>query len=106
MECRKLVLNRARIALQGCRRPAASYRFPGRFTSDIRRTLKIGARGRPYFVANASNRVNQLAVRTVIDLLPQVVDIDVDDVGERIAGKFPNMLDDFGASGWKSLAQH
>src|SRR5579885_876812 len=51
----------------------------------------------PQDVAAAPDRVDQLALPPLVDLVPQVADVDVDDVREGVEIQVPDVLGDHGA---------
>src|SRR5262249_10840634 len=48
-------------------------------------------------IANTANRANQRTLGAGIELAAKIVDVNVDDVGDRSAIHSPNLLDDRGA---------
>ena len=50
-----------------------------------------------YAIADAAHCANQRAVEAKIDLAPQVVDVDIHDVGHCVEIQLPHLPDDCGS---------
>ena len=56
--------------------------------------IEHGAPSGPQDVADAADRVDEGRVEAVVDLAPEVVDVEVDDVGARLGVVAPDVLQD------------
>src|SRR5258708_1313573 len=57
-------------------------------------------------VSDAAYGLDQLGLIAVVDLAPQMPDVDIDDIGETVVVHIPHVLDDHGAAQRPALVTH
>ena len=57
----------------------------------------VGFFNHSQLVTHSSDRANQLAVGTLIDFFPEIIDIDIHHIRHGVKGKIPDVLNNHGA---------